>query len=449
MHITRTQYLVLSLTLFISSLLHAAPFRDGDIAVFYGDSITAGGKYYSYIYDYYLTRFPTRTISFINAGISGDSAGGAFGRMEEDVITKKPSVVCVMFGMNDVGRGNYVSNATPSQLAAQNNAIKHYEANMTKLLNTLAASATKPELYLLTPSPFDQTAINDRNNNQPGCNDGLGRCATFVRATAPAFHAKVIEFYAAMTALNKQVQQNNPKATIIGSDRVHPGAAGHTYMAYLFLKAQGVPAEVSTITIDTTATAKNATVSGLTRTATSLSFTVKENALPFPLDPAAAEMLTWGVAFHQELNQQMLTIKGLKAGMYQLKIDNTPTVTASAEVFAAGINLATNTTPQLLQAKKVAQINEQRRSAESKIRLYAAVRWYLGHRKVNPDDAIAVQQHYDNLPNKTGYYESRIPEYLKEWKTISTVFDRVNQLTAEARAAAQPVEHRYELIPAN
>ncbi len=449
MHITRTQSLIHVLIFLLSGFLYAAPFRDGDTAIFYGDSITAGGKYYSYINDYYLTRFPERTITFINAGISGDSAGGAFGRMEEDVLNKKPSVVCVMFGMNDVGRGHYVSNATPAQRAGQDKALKNYEANMTKLLNKLAASATKPQLYLLTPSPFDQTVINDRNNNQPGCNDGLGRCATFVRATAPTFNAQVIEFYDAMTAMNKHVQQTNPKATIIGPDRVHPGAAGHTYMAYLFLKTQGVPAEVSTITIDTTATAKNATVSGLTRTSTGVNFTAKENALPFPLDPAATEILAWGIPFHQELNQQMLTVKGLHAGMYQLKIDGAPILKASADTFAAGINLATHATPQMLQAKKVAQINEQRRGTESKIRLYAAVRWYLGHRKVNPDDTAAVQKHYDNLPNKTGYFEARIPDYLKEWKNIATVVDRVNQLAAEARKAAQPVEHRYEVVLSN
>jgi hypothetical protein len=34
------------------------PFKDGDRAVFLGNSITDGGHYHSYIWLYYMTRFP-------------------------------------------------------------------------------------------------------------------------------------------------------------------------------------------------------------------------------------------------------------------------------------------------------------------------------------------------------------------------------------------------------
>lgn len=50
-------------------------FKDGETVCFLGDSITHGGRFHSYVYDYYLTRFPDRTVRFVNAGISGDSAG--------------------------------------------------------------------------------------------------------------------------------------------------------------------------------------------------------------------------------------------------------------------------------------------------------------------------------------------------------------------------------------
>lgn len=84
-------------------------FRDGETVCFLGDSITHGGRFHSHVYDYYLTRFPERAIRFVNAGVSGDSARGAMGRLAEDVIDKRPSAVVVMLGMNDVGRGNYVA----------------------------------------------------------------------------------------------------------------------------------------------------------------------------------------------------------------------------------------------------------------------------------------------------------------------------------------------------
>ena len=35
---------------------YAAPFQDGDVVVFFGDSITHGGQYHAYMADYYTTR---------------------------------------------------------------------------------------------------------------------------------------------------------------------------------------------------------------------------------------------------------------------------------------------------------------------------------------------------------------------------------------------------------
>ncbi|MFA6546628.1 MAG: hypothetical protein WCS99_19585, partial [Limisphaerales bacterium] len=46
----------------------AEVFKDGETVCFLGDSITAGGRCQNVIADYYLTRFPERTIHFVNAG---------------------------------------------------------------------------------------------------------------------------------------------------------------------------------------------------------------------------------------------------------------------------------------------------------------------------------------------------------------------------------------------
>ena len=75
-------------------------FKDGETVCFLGDSITAGGRYQTMISDYYLTRFPDRTIRFINAGRSGDTSGGSLKRLQEDVIDKKPTSVTVIAWVN-------------------------------------------------------------------------------------------------------------------------------------------------------------------------------------------------------------------------------------------------------------------------------------------------------------------------------------------------------------
>ncbi|HQQ92219.1 MAG TPA: SGNH/GDSL hydrolase family protein [Kiritimatiellia bacterium] len=177
-------------------------FKDGETVCFLGDSITHGGRFHSYVYDYYLTRFPDRTVRFVNAGISGDSAGGAQGRLADDVIGKRPAAVDVMFGMNDVGRGQYVAEPGERQRAGQQRALESFRSNMERLTARLLAEAGGPRLLFVTPSPFDQTGINDRNNNQPGCNDGLARCAEIVRELAARNKGTVVDFHAPMTDFN-------------------------------------------------------------------------------------------------------------------------------------------------------------------------------------------------------------------------------------------------------
>ena len=80
-----------------------APFKDGERAVFLGNSITDGGHYHSYIWLYYMTRFPFMDITVCNAGIGGDTAADMFDRLDGDVFDKKPTVLMVTFGMNDTG----------------------------------------------------------------------------------------------------------------------------------------------------------------------------------------------------------------------------------------------------------------------------------------------------------------------------------------------------------
>jgi len=56
------------------AVVSAAPFRDGDTVVFFGDSITHGGLCHEYLTDLYLTRYPKPKIRFVNSDIGGDTA---------------------------------------------------------------------------------------------------------------------------------------------------------------------------------------------------------------------------------------------------------------------------------------------------------------------------------------------------------------------------------------
>ncbi len=441
---------VLAVFLLSGGSVRADLFKDGETVCFLGDSITHGRQYHGMIYAYYLTRFPDRTIHFVNAGISGDSAGGALGRLEDDVISKSPSTVVVMLGMNDVGRGNYVANPTDGQRAAQAVSLNRYRANMDKLLGRLS-DETSAGLVLMTPSPFDQTCVNQQDNNQPGCNDGLGKCAEIVRQLASKYQAEVIDLHGPMTAFNLQQQKSDPTYTLIGSDRVHPGLPGNLMMVWLFLKAQGAPALVSEVAFDAAAgrvvEAANATVSDVRRKGDGWTFTVLEKALPYPVDAQAHAMLD-AIPLEKSLNQETVKVTGLAKGPHVLLIDGAAVACHTAAEWANGINLAFNqAAPQVKQAAKVAEISERRRRTEVRLRGYACVRWFLRHRRVDPDDLMAVNTYAETKMAKTGYYERQVPTYLKEWERRDEVVAQVAALEKEALRARRPVPHEYEIRP--
>ena len=67
-------------------------FKPNDRIVFLGDSITEQYQYSTYIELYLTTRMPKGNFTFLNAGISGDTANGGAGRFQsfDERITAAP-----------------------------------------------------------------------------------------------------------------------------------------------------------------------------------------------------------------------------------------------------------------------------------------------------------------------------------------------------------------------
>src|SRR5689334_5661019 len=93
------------------AVLWAAPakgkeffFKDGDVVVMIGDSITEQHLYSNYVEMWTVTRFPAWKLTFRNVGIGGDRSTGGNKRFQRDVVRFHPNAMTVDFGMND---GNY------------------------------------------------------------------------------------------------------------------------------------------------------------------------------------------------------------------------------------------------------------------------------------------------------------------------------------------------------
>lgn len=440
--------LVLFLTIGISARSNGLkPFRDGDTVCFIGNSITHGGKYHSLIYLFYLTRFPDETIRFYNCGISGDQASGAIRRMRDDILSKKPNKATFMFGMNDVGY-TYGQEETEELLRKREESFLRYDKNLDTLIQQLHKNNI--EIIFLTPTIYDETAKMD-NPPQTGRNEGLRRCKNMVEEKAAKNNSGVVDFYSILDSLNMLFQENDPTFTIVGKDRVHPGIDGHFVMAYQFLKAQHVPDYVSEITIDASRissdTCKNCEINRIMKTETGFAFTCLEHSLPFPL-PDNLKADEW-VPF-REMNKEILKIEGLSEGDYKLTIDYIAIDTFSNHQFQVGINLALyDVTPQYQQAKKLADLNEWRRTLEANrlrsLALYDYGALWGNNEKSLDEKALLLKEKLEPAREKSyyGYLRTQADNYLL-FKSLEAESNMVIDLiTSILQTLNKPIQHKF------
>lgn len=431
------------------------PFTDGEVVAVIGDSITHDGRWHRFIADYYATRFPRRSITFLNCGIAGDTAGGALRRLDGDILAHKPTTAVVMLGMNDVGRDAYREGGDqdPQLVKIRASAQERYRAGMTTLLERLKLAGVK-RIIALSPSPYEDRAPL-KAPNLPGVNDGLASCAATVRELAAAAGAEFIDLHGPMTRLDRERQEADPSFTVVGPDRVHPGSPGHLLMAWLFLTAQQAPALVSRVALDGEAHRASATaaiVSDCAWSADGVACTVLAEALPFPLNPDALVVRTW-VPLEQDLNREEFQATGLAPGTYRLEIDGTEVGTWTADDLRAGINLAfVATSPTYRQAQAVLMLSEQRRQVQGDLRTVALVEWnWLVATKVDPADATAaaagVAARVQKFPD--AFTRKLADTYTRTLPKRAEVEARIAELSAQIREKALPKPHRYALIRQN
>lgn len=371
-------------------------FADGETVVFVGDSITRAGGYHALVQLFYATRHPERTIRFFNAGRSGDAAPATLRRLDWDVLAHRPTRAVVMLGMNDVGHG--FPEAGPTDTALDEAVARRLDTvagNYERLLAALERAG--PRLTLVGPSIYDETARVERPADR-GRARALGEWAERVAGIAQRHHADFVDFQAPMARLNAARQETDPAFSLVGPDRIHPGAVGHFVMGHLFLRSQGHPPHVARVAIDAARPALiesvGCTVENLDVTAGVTTFDATAAALPMPVPPDAVPALAL-VPFHAELNQEVLQLTGLPRGRHGLWIDGEPVGEYGAEALAEGVNLATNArTPQYRQAMAVARANARRHRIESgDLRGMAWVRSsILEPAGVDADDAEGVER---------------------------------------------------------
>ncbi len=365
-------------------------FADGERVCWIGDSITHGGLWHALVTLYHQTRFPGITCSWQNCGLSGDSAAGALRRFDWDIAPHHPTVAVIMLGMNDVGRHLYAPEpADAARLAERRQHLETHARSMSQLADRLLAIGCR--LILVSPSIFDDTGLLHAPN-LPGVDRALAECGELARDLAARLGARFIDLHTPMAAANAALQRRDPALSLVGQDRVHPGPAGHLFMAYHILLGLGVNPTVASIAVDvpsgTVLANTNCQLTVVSHGEDRIELRYHPAALPLPLPEDARAACDWA-PIGSGLTHESLRLVGLRRGRYAVTIDGVQVATASAEELADGLELGANPhTPQHRQALEIAAANRERhRLTSEELRTIAAIRhFHLDPEGVSADD---------------------------------------------------------------
>jgi lysophospholipase L1-like esterase len=327
--------------------------EDGSRVLFIGDSITQAGQYVLYVEAYLLTRFPDRSITVINHGLSSETAAGTsepdhpfprpciHDRFARDVTDWRPDHVVACYGMND---GIY--HPFDPELFAR------YQDGISRLIDR-ARNEAEARIDLMTPPPFDpyRRQVGDPDARHFGYrypavdyDDVLDRFGEWV-VSRRADDLLVADVHDAVDAHLDHLRADRASASL-APDGVHPDATGHWLIAQTLLLAWGAPAEVAEVHIDATEPrARSGEIRDLSKADGALSF-AWTSPLPLPIDPRWDPESLRIERISDRLNRYRLQVDGLDAPRYRLVAsfdgaDPAPVGEFSGDQLARGIDLNT------------------------------------------------------------------------------------------------------------
>ena len=214
----------------------AQPLKKDDRIVFLGDSITAGGVkpqgYVTLLTAAIKAAHPDLGIETFGAGVSGNKVPNLQARLEKDVIAKKPTLVFIYIGINDVwhwrkNKEGVMAGGTTKEL---------FESGLKDIIAKVNAAGAR--VILCTPSVIGEK--NDGSNERDAM---LEEYSVVSRKVAADTNSQLVDL---RKAFIDHLKANNPDYLpkgILTGDGVHLNPAGNAFVAAEMGKAIGVKVE--------------------------------------------------------------------------------------------------------------------------------------------------------------------------------------------------------------
>jgi lysophospholipase L1-like esterase len=187
--------------------------------VFFGDSITQAGVnktgYITKMAEMLGAQGLASKYELIGAGIGGNKIYDLYLRHEEDVIAKKPNIVIIYVGINDVWHKTSSRTGTDAD---------KFERFYNALIKRLQKSNI--QVVICTPTvigeKFDATNENDGD---------LNAYSNIIRKIAADNQCKLIDLRKAFLSYEEKNNIENKASGILTTDRVHLNEAGNQFLA--------------------------------------------------------------------------------------------------------------------------------------------------------------------------------------------------------------------------
>ncbi|PWK25194.1 lysophospholipase L1-like esterase [Arcicella aurantiaca] len=187
--------------------------------VFFGDSITQAGvqpKGYITQFGQMLEQKGLKDkYELVGAGIGGNKIYDLYLRLEDDVLSKKPDIVFVYVGVNDVWH-----KATSGTGTDPDKFERFYQALINKI------KANNITLILCTPAAIGEK--NDASNQQDG---DLNQYSKIIRNLASKNNLALCDLRKEFQDYNSKNNPENKEKGILTTDRVHLNDLGNQFVA--------------------------------------------------------------------------------------------------------------------------------------------------------------------------------------------------------------------------
>lgn len=204
------------------------PLEKADTIIFLGDSITAAGArpggYVTLTSQAIAKVYPDLDIKVIGAGVSGHKVPNCQQRLDRDVLKKKPTIVLIYIGINDVWHWN------------RNRGTKKedFEAGLKDMIAKINAVGSR--VILCTP-----TVIGEKTDGTNKFDEMLDEYSGISRKVAKETSSQLLDLREEFMAYLKKNNPDNVAKGILTGDSVHLNKNGNIFLSGLVLDALNVP----------------------------------------------------------------------------------------------------------------------------------------------------------------------------------------------------------------